>query len=147
MKLAPQNKKYLLFGFPCLFSKKYIAFMDPVYAIHFYENDQIGQEISDLYIEANTVNSAREKFKLFEQEMALCREKCTSTKKKSEAQYLQFLKEYEEMKQSHHPQASKKIKEDSLDELVQVPKETLKHIINFVHNLKAKDVSEIVSEN
>ena len=88
-----------------------------------------------------------EKFKLFEQEMDIIREKCTSTKKKSKEQYLQFLKEYEEMKQSHLPQASKKIKEDSLDELVQVPKETLRHIINFVHNLKAKDVSEIVSEN
>ena len=69
-----------------------------------------------------------------------------STKKKSKEDYLQFLKEYEEMKQSHLPQALKKIKEDSLDELVQVPKETLRHIINFVHNLKAKDVSEIVSE-
>ena len=147
MKLAPQNKKYHLFGFPGLFSKKYIVFMDPVYKIHFYEDDQIGEEISGLYISANTVNSAREKFKLFEQEMALFREKCTSIKKKSEEQYLQFLKEYEEMKQSHLPQASKKIKEDSLDELVQVPKETLRHIINFVHNLKAKDVSEIVSEN
>ena len=123
-----------------------------VYAIHFYEDDQVGDKISDLYdnhlyISAATVNSAREKFKLFEQEMDIIHEKCTSTKKKSKEQYLQFLKEYEEMKQSHLPQASKKIKEDSLDELVQVPKETLRHIINFVHNLKAKDVSEIVSEN
>ena len=123
-----------------------------VYAIHFYEDDQVGDKISDLYdnhlyISAATVNSAREKFKLFEQEMDIIHEKCTSTKKKSKEDYLQFLKEYEEMKQSHLPQALKKIKEDSLDELVQVPKETLKHIINFVHNLKAKDVSEIVSEN
>ena len=125
--------------------------MVPVYAIHFYEDDQVGDKISDLYdnhlyISAATVNSAREKFKLFEQEMDIIHEKCTSTKKKSKEDYLQFLKEYEEMKQSHLPQASKKIKEDSLDELVQVPKETLRHIINFVHNLKAKDVSEIVSE-
>ena len=126
--------------------------MVPVYAIHFYEDDQVGDKISDLYdnhlyISAATVNSAREKFKLFEQEMDIIHEKCTSTKKKSKEDYLQFLKEYEEMKQSHLPQALKKIKEDSLDELVQVPKETLRHIINFVHNLKAKDVSEIVSEN
>ena len=121
--------------------------MVPVYKIHYYEDDQVGDEIKGLYISATTVNSAREKFKLFEQEMDIIREKCTSTKKKSKEQYLQFLKEYEEMKQSHLPQESKKIKEDSLDELVQVPKETLKHIINFVHNLKAKDVSEIVSEN
>ena len=125
--------------------------MVPVYAIHFYEDDQVGYKISDLYdnhlyISAATVNSAREKFKLFEQEMDTIHEKCTSTKKKSKEDYLQFLKEYEEMKQSHLPQALKKIKEDSLDELVQVPKETLRHIINFVHNLKAKDVSEIVSE-
>ena len=125
--------------------------MVPVYAIHFYEDDQVGDKISDLYdnhlyISAATVNSAREKFKLFEQEMDIIHEKCTSTKKKSKEDYLQFLKEYEEMKQSHLPQALKKIKEDSLDELVQVPKETLRHIINFVHNLKAKDVSEIVSE-
>ena len=147
MKLAPQNQKYYLFGFPGVFSKKYIGLMVPVYAIYFYEDEQVGDKISDLYISATTVNSAREKFKLFEQEMDITHEKCTSTKKKSKEQYLQFLKEYEEMKQSHLPQASKKIKEDSLDELVQVPKETLRHIINFVHNLKAKDVSEIVSEN
>ena len=147
MKLAPQNQKYYLSGFPGVFSKKYIGLMAPVYAIHFYEDDQVGDKISDLYISATAVNSAREKFKLFEQEMDIIHEKCTSTKKKSKEQYLQFLKEYEEMKQSHLPQASKKIKEDSLDELVQVPKETLRHIINFVHNLKAKDVSEIVSEN
>ena len=136
-----------MFGFPGLFSKKYIGFMVPVYKIHYYEDDQVGDEISGLYISATTVNSAREKFKLFEQEMDNIHEKCTSTKKKSKDKYLQFLKEYEKMKQSHLPQESKKIKEDSLDELVQVPKETLKHIINFVHNLKAKDVSEIVSEN
>ena len=147
MKLAPQNQKYYLFGFPGVFSKKYIGLMVPAYAIHFYEDDQVGDKISDLYISATIVKSAREKFKLFEQEMDIIREKCTSTKKKSKEQYLQFLKEYEEMKQSHLPRASKKIKEDSLDELVQVPKETLRHIINFVHNLKAKDVSEIVSEN
>ena len=136
-----------MFGFPGLFSKKYIGFMVPVYKIHYYEDDQVGDEIKGLYISATTVNSAREKFKLFEQEMDNIHEKCTSTKKKSKDKYLQFLKEYEKMKQSHLPQESKKIKEDSLDELVQVPKETLKHIINFVHNLKAKDVSEIVSEN
>ena len=147
MKLAPQNQKYYFFGFPGVFSKRYIGSMVPVYAIHSYEDEQVGEKIKDLYISATTVNSAREKFKLFEQEMDTIHEKCTSTKKKSKEEYLQFLKEYEEMKQSHLPQASKKIKEDSLDELVQVPKETLKHIINFVHNLKAKDVSEIVSEN
>ena len=94
--------------------------MVPVYAIHFYEDDQVGDKISDLYdnhlyISAATVNSAREKFKLFEQEMDTIHEKCTNTKKKSKEEYLQFLKEYEEMKQSHLPQASKKIKEDSLD--------------------------------
>ena len=147
MKLSPQNIKYSLLGFPGLFSKQYIGFMVPVYAIHFYEDDQVGDKISDLYISATTINSAREKLRLFEQEMDNIHEKCTSTNKKSNKKYLQFLKDYEEMEQNHLPQASKKVKEDSLDELVHVPKETLKHIINFLNNLKAKDVSEIDPEN
>ena len=52
--------------------------MVPVYAIHFHEDDQVGDKISDLYISATIVNSAREKFKLFEQEMDIIREKCTT---------------------------------------------------------------------
>ena len=120
--------------------------MDPVYAIHFYENDQIGEEISNLYISADTVNSVREKFKLFEQEMDPIHEKCTSTKKKSEAQYLQFMKEYEEMTQSQLPQVSKKIKEDSLDELVQVPKETLRQIISAVDSFSNPEVLAVIAK-
>ena len=109
--------------------------MKPVYGVHKYENDQVGETIPSLHITAETVNSAREKLQAFEEEMDDFQLRCEAIEEKSNSQFDKFMKEKGKGQLSKASTQSN----GELEEMVKVPKETLMQLMSFVHNLETQD--------
>ena len=140
MKLSPENKKFA-FGFT--FSKDYFGIMEPMYKVYFYDNEQVGAEIPDLWIRAEIVKSARETIISFEEEINNFQSKMNVIKSKSDQAYRNFLKEFNQFKpgQLENP-ISSHMKDKSTIEMIATARESFKNIGHLLETLEAKGIEE-----
>ena len=113
---------------------------EPAHKLYFYENEEVGKEITDLAIPAKTVASAREAFASFEQEKCEFVLKIKSIKTKSEEKYLRFFEKHQMIIESQ-VEAQKMVTDSdnkSLIERIATMEETLKSIVDLLHDLKPK---------
>ena len=118
----------------------YFGFVEPKYKLYFYENEEVGKEITDLAIPAKTVASAREAFASFEQEKSDFVLKIKSIKTKSKEQYQKFLEKHQTINESQ-VEAQKMVTDSdnkSLIERMATIEETLKSIVDILHDRKPK---------
>ena len=129
VKLSSRDRKFDYFGFG-----------EPKYKLYFYQNEEVGQEITELAIPAKTVASAREAFASFEQEKSEFVLKIKSIKTKSKEQYQKFLEKHQTINESQ-VEAQKMVTESdnkSLVERMATMEETLKSLVDLLHDRKPK---------
>ena len=129
VKLSSHNRKFDYFGF-----------WEPKYKLYFYQNEEVGKEITGLGIPAKTVVSAREAFASFEQEKSELVLKIKSIKTKSKEKYQKFLETHQIINESQvEPQKMVTDSDNkSLIERIATMEETLKSIVDLLHDLKPK---------
>ena len=132
VKLSSRNRIYRKFDF--------FGIWEPAHRLYFYQNEEVGKEIIDLEIPAKTVVSAREAFASFEQEKSEFVLKIKSIKTKSEEKYLRFFEKHQMIIESQ-VEAQKMVTDSdnkSLIERIATMEETLKSIVDLLHDLKPK---------
>ena len=113
---------------------------EPAHKLYFYENEEVGKEITDLAIPAKTVASAREAFASIEQEKCEFVLKIKSIKTKSKEQYQKFLEKHQTINESQ-VEAQKMVTDSdnkSLIERIATIEETLKSLVDILHDRKPK---------
>ena len=132
VKLSSRNRIHRKFDF--------FGIWEPAHRLYFYQNEEVGKEITDLAIPAKTVVSAREAFASFEQEKSEFVLKIKSIKTKSEEQHQKFLQEHQTINGSQVEAQNMVTEPDnkSLIERIASIEETLKNIVNLLHDRKPK---------
>ena len=132
VKLSSRNRIHRKFDF--------FGIWEPAHRLYFYQNEEVGKEIIDLEIPAKTVVSAREAFASFEQEKSEFVLKIKSIKTKSEEKYQRFFEKHQMIIESQ-VEAQKMVTDSdnkSLIERIATMEETLKSIVDLLHDLKPK---------
>ena len=114
-----------------------------MYKVYFYDNEQVGAEIPDLWIRAEIVKSARETIISFEEEINNFQSKMNVIKSKSDQAYRNFLKEFNQFKpgQLENP-ISSHMKDKSTIEMIATARESFKNIGHLLETLEAKGIEE-----
>ena len=131
VKLSSGNRIYRKIDF--------FQISEPTHKLYFYENEEVGKEITGLRIPAKTVVSAREAFASFEQEKSEFVLKIKSIKTKSKELYKKFLEKHQTINESQ-VEAQKMVTESdkSLIERMATMEETLKSLVDLLHDRKPK---------